>query len=100
MEPSSVCTYFMSSTISEALPSASSKSDDGRARLVELCSQFFVANPLETPTIVVRSADLYPDTVLFLDAIPEDLVTGATHNLISVDPLPLGNLKAHPVHGL
>jgi hypothetical protein len=56
-------------------------------------------DPLNAPTVIIRPGDICADTVLFLDAIAQDLATGGTHSLISVDPLPIGDLTEHPVEG-
>ena len=57
-------------------------------------------NSDDFPTIILRPCDVFPDTVLFLDAIPDDALGGATHNLVTLDPLPLLDLKDNPVFGL
>ena len=48
---------------------------------------------LDTPTLLVRPRDVFPDCVLFLDVIDEDQAPcsdeWATHNLIQIDPLDL-----------
>lgn len=53
-----------------------------------------------TPTVIVRPCEVYPDTVLFLNAIPEDIAGGSSHNVVSLDPLPLSDLKSNPFKGL